>query len=745
MEVSVISLQDFVNATSTLQHLSDFNETVDYFTSENVEKCLLNCRRQSKTRLFKKKKLPGAVSNTDYFALSDVTASAVNGCRGCKFLATLIKGVFSVYTSELDLEGVALKWVTSSFALEVAEKCGRIRRIQLFHITGAKTRVSGMPESNFLAGNTALPLSFDRARVFLQTCENEHTECESGRGVALPKRLLNVKEIFSPNGDAKVGIRLEKTEHRKGTYTCLSHCWGDASEIHTQTREANINDYCRFIPWSDLPNTFRDAVILTRRLGVEHLWIDSLCIIQDSRLDWEVESIKMGEIYSNSYVTIAASASHQSSDGCFSKSIPDSFLLIRETSRPDVYVGVRDCQRAGKITLERDREESLHENFPLFTRAWAYQERMLSRRILFCNKSEFQVGCQAGLQCECGKMSMAPHLTPAPRGLNVTKLKGLANLQPDTGGGGLGDHEVVPLVYRKWLEVVAGYATLSITKPSDRLPALSATARIISRNMGSDYLAGIWRASLMEGLLWFVKGRPSRPRPVAKGWRAPSWSWASLDAPEGLEFMLPGAQFSTSFQGKIEHAECVLAGGNELGEVKSGFIRLKASLGSTFWSTRCSGCSTPTGRRGGREKQLYNCTLYTTPPDEPQNLPWKRCAFSQPALDLLGGQLGFHADCEVDNSKYGFSRCIGKGSCRIAPCYLLYVHRISRTQKKFVDDEKRPLSDTFLVLTKVQSQEDTYERIALAMIGHKTEATRNRWFREVWPSIVLPETSITLV
>ncbi|KAL2823037.1 heterokaryon incompatibility protein-domain-containing protein [Aspergillus granulosus] len=605
-----------------------------------------------------------------------------------------------------------------------------------------------MPESNILTGNTSLPLSFDRVHAFLQNCEATHSQCGSGRNVPLPKRLINVHEITLPGSDGEIGIRLESTEDKIGTYACLSHCWGDASQIHTQTQTTNIGDYHRFIAWSDLPKTFRDAVILTRRLGVGYLWIDSLCIIQDSRIDWEVESVKMGEIYRNSYVTIAASASRQSSGGCFSEAVPDSCLLIQEPDHPDIYVGVRDCQGAGQMNLKKDKEQPFNDHFPLFTRAWVYQERMLSRRILFCNKSELQIGCQARLSCECGGGSIAPHFKPAPRGLNVAKLKTPAELKPDEGGGGLVGDDFVMLIYRNWLEVVESYAKLNITKPSDRLPALSATAKIISQNMGSEYLAGIWRVSLMEGLLWHVRGRPSKPRPAGSDWRAPSWSWASVDAPEGLGFIIPGKSFSPAFNDKIEAAKCELAGANKLGEVTSGFIRLKVSLGTAFWRMRCRGCATPVRRTKTQGTQRSDCTLYTTEADGPLNEVWTRCAFAEPALDLMGADLSFYADEYVgDASKYGFFKCIGKGSCKIAPCYLLHVPRYDNTGKArgSEGDEKRIQSDAFLVLTKLETQENTFERVGLALISHRTESKKRKWSQEVWSSVALPETTITLV
>ncbi|KAL3473783.1 hypothetical protein BJX99DRAFT_261040 [Aspergillus californicus] len=116
---------------------------------------------------------------------------------------------------------------------------------------------------------------------------------------------------------------------------------------------------------------------------------------------------------------------------------------------------------------------------------------------------------------------------------------------------------------------------------------------------------------------------------------------------------------------ELDPAECVPAGENKLGEVKSGFIRLKAYLGTTFWHMRCRGCATPTKRTKTRGKLRSDCALYTIQPDGPPNEVWTRCAFSQPALHFMGARLSFHADAFVEPSKYGFFGCTGRGSC---PC-----------------------------------------------------------------------------
>jgi hypothetical protein len=68
-----------------------------------------------------------------------------------------------------------------------------------------------------------------------------------------------------------------------------------------------------------MPETFKDAISITRRLGVRYLWTDSPRIIQDSVENCRKEASVMGDIYKNSFFDIAATRSKESPDGCFRK------------------------------------------------------------------------------------------------------------------------------------------------------------------------------------------------------------------------------------------------------------------------------------------------------------------------------------------------------------------------------------------------------------------------------------------
>jgi hypothetical protein len=99
----------------------------------------------------------------------------------------------------------------------------------------------------------------------------------------------------------------------------LSHCWGPAQLITTTAN--TIEQKKAGIPLEDLPQTFKDAVALTRNLGIRYLWIDSLCIKQLDKDDWEREASKMGSVYLHSYLNIAATSSAEGRAGCFKERV----------------------------------------------------------------------------------------------------------------------------------------------------------------------------------------------------------------------------------------------------------------------------------------------------------------------------------------------------------------------------------------------------------------------------------------
>jgi len=170
-------------------------------------------------------------------------------------------------------------------------------------------------------------------------------------------------------------------------YATLSYCWGSSVSGLFTTTTATLASRKERIKYSLLPLTLQQTFKYTRQLKIRYIWIDALCIIQDSESDWQDQSAKMGAIYSGSFVTIAAGWRREVSSGLFN-SVSDNLLVDKEKSIRITSIlsnGLESTLYLGEPIQTRLPEI---ENSVLTTRAWAYQERLLSPRILHFTEAQ---------------------------------------------------------------------------------------------------------------------------------------------------------------------------------------------------------------------------------------------------------------------------------------------------------------------------------------------------------------------
>jgi len=584
-----------------------------------------------------------------------------------------------------------------------------------------------MYSANVLVGDTSSATSFKRAEKWINECATSHRHCGPGRNVPLPKRLVDLEPH---NGD---GVKLVITDGMTGTYACLSHCWGKL-EMPVKTTKAKLNDHLRSIPWASLPKTFQDAVKISRRLGLRYLWIDSLCIIQDSDEDWQKESGQMAAIYQNGFVTIAAVSASDFRGGCFSlEKTGDLCLRITGEVGMDVLVGMRDCRGEGMMV----DPAQFDEHFPLFTRAWVYQERMLSRRVLSCSYSELQFECREQRTCECDNRAIFPHMVPA------ANTKGQQTKQQYSGlmrryGAGTSQYSLDQLC-QHWLKTVAQYTRLNLTYGSDKLPALSGCAQDIGRWTGDEYLAGIWRGSLAEGMLWKVVDPIECPRPE---WRAPSWSWASVDTTSGISYTkVHSTRYRQAFRDRIEAVQCVALadGADSTGGVKSGFIRIRSRLRPAYLRQTCRYCAQTPGTHTRIVRYLVDHSQwYST-----RNPSVEVCTFNVPILELETGSMRFFPDFKYDKAKdldfFGAEKPAAR--CYLAPIFLLHLYDSQGVNSSSV-------TEYFLALKEIaasQGNTSNFERVALVTITFADWDQRDIWFQDVFFTRATEEKAVTVV
>jgi hypothetical protein len=241
------------------------------------------------------------------------------------------------------------------------------------------------------SGDTSSDTSFSKLTEWLGTCIMKHETCRPALEAGLPSRVLDV------SGDAEK-IRLYVSQNESSRYVCLSHCWGNEKPVCITTKDS-LESNKRGIGYASLPKTFRDAVDIVRRLGLQYLWIDSMCIIQDDKEDWEQEAAKMASIYENAFLTIAAASSSGDADGCYHSSPRESSLhryVLEGPNGSDISILVR------KMITHFDTAGHNNLNIPelpLLHRAWVYQERLLSPRFVHFSPAEIvQLDSKRGVQ-----------------------------------------------------------------------------------------------------------------------------------------------------------------------------------------------------------------------------------------------------------------------------------------------------------------------------------------------------------
>jgi hypothetical protein len=383
--------------------------------------------------------------------------------------------------------------------------------------------------------------SYELAKYWLRNCctndRKAHNFCIDAAATAatrpLPTRLIDVNAW-----PVSARLVLSSSLDPCTDFVALSHCWGKLEFI--KLNSTNVESFQAGIPLSQLPRTFKDAVDVTRKMGFRYLWIDSLCIIQDSTADWQAEAGRMADIYSKAVLTIAAAASKDAKSGLFTtrKALPRHIVLDDQAdpSDPDPITAVQPDWDEHFLSVVDGN---------LQTRGWTFQERALSTRILHYGDGSLAWECatlSASELCQwkmprCGdiysRSDMKTVWDPTKPMLKNPTDKRYVMRAPD--------------VFVQWFSFVEEYSSRSLTYRSDKLVAISGVAKALRRQLGEnlDYHAGLWGEHwFMLCLGWVSKLSYEEHNMIEEGistesseiddsktYVAPSWSWASLDGP----------------------------------------------------------------------------------------------------------------------------------------------------------------------------------------------------------------------
>ncbi|KAK1707356.1 heterokaryon incompatibility protein-domain-containing protein, partial [Colletotrichum lupini] len=278
---------------------------------------------------------------------------------------------------------------------------------------------------------------------------------------------------------------------------------------------------------------FVDAIEVTRKLGIRYIWIDSICIIQDQKEDWNVEAKLMHKVYRDSYCNLAAADSENCHGGLFRDRNSD-VLPVRYSPK----TSSRKFSGRNWRVLSSDLWDKVLLGSPLYTRGWVFQvlKRMLSPRLLQFGRNQMFWDCATVSACEALSAGLPQSLDSKAatdrywrQRLQEADITVRSVIKTSEGS-----------LEKLWERVVQTYTSCNLTKHTDKDVALWGIAKLMRDMLDQEYAHGLWTGRLEDQLAWQVVGPPKEVDPKRKNQEVrkekeknpfPYWSWAHLDVP----------------------------------------------------------------------------------------------------------------------------------------------------------------------------------------------------------------------
>ena len=410
----------------------------------------------------------------------------------------------------------------------------------------------------------------------------------------MPSRLLDLDADLD-SGDICLVLT---SDIGTQNYATLSYSWGNRASV-LLTKDT-LEAFQARIVTETLPKTIQHAIKVCRGLQVKYLWVDALCIIQGNSKDFASEVSQMGSIYAKSLLTIVASNAVDCSLGCFEERQP---------------LQVEDCQILddGENTVffaGTDHDNSYHylRDRHLDTRAWVYQERMMSpRTVHFCG-SEIVWECRERLTCQRCAVSPQPSRGVPNDGDHKPLFTRISQMRPE-------DLEQAKFE-DIWYEMLSVYTKALLSNEDDRLSALAGMVQLLNRHTKHENSFGLWLPFFLDQLLWcYWSGQRGAWQDRKDTPGLPSWSWVSVRGGVGrLQYALRG-------QTQVYSAELTQAPPDtSFGQISSLCTQLPLPVSTRIrgWATAC------------RSVPVFRHYENFTPPKE-----WAISPVSKPCSDEL--------------------------------------------------------------------------------------------------------------
>jgi hypothetical protein len=349
--------------------------------------------------------------------------------------------------------------------------------------------------------------------TMVEECRDGHARCSGRKKAYLPSMVLDVSTR------RQTGRVVLRTPHHQESddYAALSYCWGGPQQIITT--KANCASHQQGIDLSHLPSTISDAVRVIEPLGIQFLWVDALCIVQDDEAAKAVELDRMGDIYAGATLVLIAGGNARSADDGFLNPWDDIAVVPICVGTGSEQDG-KSVETISTVPACLAQDEISH----IESRCWTFQERYLASRTLEFKGSH-------GVTFSCAEKTSTYTAGAGSDGADVW-IHQEHNL--DTRLITRGDDSSNRR--DQWHTIVAAYAVRRLSFADDRLPAMAGFARTwaaaaeSSAFAGEEYLAGLWSSHLVDDLMWRsgVARMSNATKFELSHYRRPGWSWVSV-------------------------------------------------------------------------------------------------------------------------------------------------------------------------------------------------------------------------
>lgn len=406
-------------------------------------------------------------------------------------------------------------------------------------------------------------INTELVRSWISDCRSSHPLCES-------RSLRQDLDISMPEQSILIDVHRQcLVDASSGAiFAALSYKWGDSQQFLTTEAELAHLRQPSDLAHRPLPRTVRDAITLTRDIGLKYVWIDALCIIQDSDDHKAKQISRMHHIYGGAAVTIIAASSNDADDGLHG--VRDRLRDIKDdiSSVDGIRIMARNCYM--DTTMNRSEYNK---------RAWTYQESCLSRRLLYVTSKGVVMHCCQGVRSEeiileenaCSDCDCSGHVRyfdSTQRNLwreFVTKQTSFtdgttnrsctcdfderqrfvdgqlpyriyqeiraANVpiaQADFACKACLDFQrEISSEFHTYRDLVRGYTRREMRFESDRIPAFAGIAGLLANTFGCKFLYGLPEKYFDMALLWRPRQNRVEPCRASGLENVPSWSWAS--------------------------------------------------------------------------------------------------------------------------------------------------------------------------------------------------------------------------